>query len=193
MSKKSVALSVCVVCLLLLCGLFFIGKQAGVQYIEDGYIYYDNSAVSALPDSQSAEFNKFELTYPSGESSIIDFVLSLCEPVSSGSSADGSQSYTSDTLSQYLYQCSEITGISTSGDQLYITYSTTDDTAVWLTYSDTGLVEKGVYTPSTDTAVFVANGTTTQHKNFRSGSYSEIWYESLGKLGYYIQQAFKNL
>lgn len=76
MSRRIVALSAWVVCILLLCTLLFLSKQVGVQYVKDGYIYYDSSSVSALGDSQSAEFSKFSPSFPeAADLSAKDFIL----------------------------------------------------------------------------------------------------------------------
>lgn len=99
-----------------------------------------------------------------------DAIVSLLTPA--GEETIGSnvyETYTSDTISQYLPNFSRFGEIVTNADLLYIQYYTVQGDMIILTYDSRGLVEKSLYFEETDLLYYQNSETTEVWTNFRGG------------------------
>lgn len=163
---------------------------------EDGYIYVDHSNEYSLSSDEAEIYSCFEFSIdadqevaPASDISIKDYILSLCTLSSEYDLFDYHiASYESEDISALLYDCDSISEIMLIDDVLYITYFTSNGVEVHLGYDDTGLTEKVVYYPESDTAIIQNMGTTTQHDGFRAGCSSEISDELKSKVDQLIEE-----
>lgn len=100
-----------------------------------------------------------------------DFILSLC--VEAGEEEIGEnvyQTYTSDSLGNYLYKCEKIEQITMSADNIfYVSYTDTDGRTVIMSYNDDGFCEKGIYEPEADTFYHEYEGNVEVWTKFTTG------------------------
>lgn len=82
--------------------------------------------------------------------------------------------YESDTLGSYLCDFQEILEITERNGVLSISYNTPDGGMVTLGYDDSGMTEKGIYWPETDTYYYERGGIPELWMNFRNGTGSQI-------------------
>lgn len=143
-----------------------------------GTIYFSNSTEQVLSSAEASEYDIYEVHFPVNsnarslpEDANKESILNECEFVSETIIGNSRIStYSSDTLHQYLNSCSEITDISVSNNYLYIYYTTTSGEEIILCYDDSGLYNKVIYSPVTDSAVIEVDGVTTTTSNFRESS-----------------------
>ncbi len=124
-----------------------------------------------LSAKEAAQYEKYTMTLPQGESSALTYITATCKKVDEETQEDGILSETywpEQEVYSTLYACRDIEGISVltteeNGQKdpvLYIAYETFDEEEVRLTYGlDGKLLERVVYFPDTDTVVIYEAGT----------------------------------
>lgn len=149
------------------------------------------------PPPQIASYQIYELL-PSPNSllhsntsiSAKQFALSHCELISISSTGNFEiKKYESSSLRNYLYNIDKLVEIICIDNILYISYVTKTNEEVTLCYDDTSLVNKVIYNPASDTAVFCSDNFSAEYKNFRAGCSYEMSDELLEE----IQQAGNDL
>jgi hypothetical protein len=148
-----------------------------------GYIFTDNTTTTDISGTKvAALYNAYSLRLPTGvfvaagTDSYVDALISLCEPVTDAYMIGEvlAQSFTSDTLAQYLYQCEGITEISKIGDVVYVGYTATNGFEIILAYAGTGLLNKAAYNPAEDKLVQFIGNEATAFGHFREGTHMEM-------------------
>lgn len=109
------------------------------------------------------------LAFPGVGETIKDRILSQCEYAQETEVGENAYaSYTSATVSDYLYQCQELQQILVGEDNiLYISYITVGDGQAVLAYDDAGLVELSVYNAETDALYYQTADARKMWLNFR--------------------------
>lgn len=104
------------------------------------------------------------------EGSEKEIILSLCTFAEEKTIGENLyQTYTSDTLSSYLYDFQEMMEIAELNGMLYISYETPRGGMVTLAYDDEGMMEKMVYDLETDICYYETRDTFEVWTNFRNG------------------------
>lgn len=99
-----------------------------------------------------------------------EIILSLCSFLEEKTiGGNVYQTYTSDTLQQYLPDCGEIMEIAQRNNALYIQYTTPEGNMITLGYDENGLQEKSVYDLSEDTLFYETRETVEVWTKFRNG------------------------
>lgn len=196
MVKKALSL------FLVVCFLFSISSPVFASHIsssetENGIIIQNHTTEHLLSPPQIASYQIYELL-PSPNSllhsntsiSAKQFALSHCELISISSTGNFEiKKYESSSLRNYLYNIDKLVEIICIDNILYISYVTKTNEEVTLCYDDTSLVNKVIYNPASDTAVFCSDNFSAEYKNFRAGCSYEMSDELLEE----IQQAGNDL
>lgn len=135
-------------------------------------MFYNKDASNvekALNSSEVASFEVYDITpvnyFSNSEPKEItkSSILELCEEVQRKNIASAEYTiYTSDELSQYLYNFKEFIEISErNGDILYIQYITDDNKRVCLSYDSDGLVDKSIYDDDNGELVYISDNSAT--------------------------------
>lgn len=139
---------------------------------DNGIIMVNNSAEGAMSSEETARYNQFILDLPTTSVPTTEKILEYC--TFKGSETIGGEiytSYSSDTLTQHLKDCLEITDITVVSGTIYISYITNDSKTVCITYTESGIVNQTIYDEVTDTAYFLSPSSNQKCTNFRSGTY----------------------
>ncbi len=135
-------------------------------------MFYNKDASNvekALTSSEVASFEVYDIApvnyFSNSEPDEItkSSILELCEEVQRKNIASAEYTiYTSDELSQYLYNFEEFIEISErNGDILYIQYITDDNKRVCLSYDSDGLVDKSIYDDDNGELVYISDNSAT--------------------------------
>lgn len=162
----------------------FAYEASNTSKEQNGYVFHDNTSVSPADTATKSAFSAYGflqndapalVSSQNQQPSIIDEILSHCTyERSMDTGASVFHIYSSDSLAQYLFDCSSIKEISLSGDFLYIYYYTTDNKEVILCYNADGLHNRGVYNPDDDSIFFEDEVSACVYSNARNGSYYEM-------------------
>ncbi len=134
-----------------------------------------------LSAKEAAQYEKYTMTLPQGETSALAYITATCKKVKEETQEDGLLAETywpEQEVYGTLYSCRDIDSVSVltteeNGQKnpvLHITYETFDEEEVRLTYGPDGkLLERVVYFPDTDTVVIYEadTGETRLQKHFR--------------------------
>lgn len=160
MSKKktlAIGLSIIAVCLLIVVVYLFVNRSTKREPTPEETAAYAPYAVDWQQETGA-------------EGTDLEILLSLCA-FSEEKTIGGNtyQIYTSDALGNYLYRFGEMTEIAMLDGTLYIQYTDDGGNTVTLGYNGTGLVEKAVYRPETDTLYYACGDSVEVWEKFASG------------------------
>lgn len=176
--KKFVSLILVLFLMLSLCGTdFAVGNKAetGSQNI----IIENTSTKSLISYSESKSYDKYNVNLPSSitskSASYSDAILELCTlDYSKSINGLNASLYTSNELSKYLDNCSDITEISKLNSIVYVCYNSLDGKSVILGYLGDVLRERSVYDESTDTCIAKELDGEYKYTDFRKGTHYEM-------------------
>lgn len=135
----------------ILCGVLLL--LAALECVLIGMLLMGNAGANEikrrpLTDDEAARYAQYTLTLPDGVQ-VLDY-CTLLEEKNIGEQQI--RLYTSDELPQYLYQCRELREIlETEAGTLYMTYTSRDGEAVYLTVLDGDVLYRDIYSEKTDT------------------------------------------
>ena len=159
MNKKTVklCLGIIVLCLAIVLGYVLTHRSEKRQPTEA-----EISAYAAYT------LNWQEMTGMDG--SDMDIILSLCT-FAQEKTIGGNvyETYTSDSLGEYLPDFGEIMELARRDNLLYIQYTTPEGDMITLGYDENGLCEKSVYDLSEDTLFYETRDTVEVWTRFRNG------------------------
>lgn len=118
----------------------------------------------------------------------IENILQFCNPTEEYS-IDTMQitEYTSNALSQYLYECKSVEGLFSVDNVLYITYIASNGAEVYLCYNEHGLASQVIYFPENDKAIIQEVGSIgKQVDGFRTGYTSGVSDKLLSEIDHAI-------
>lgn len=145
--------------------------------VQQDIIYSNTCNTLLLSDEEAEYFEQFSVTLPtsiSDDSESIGFVeniLSVSSVIDIKEIGDITYTlYESSDIPYYLPNCSQIEEIVKAEDSVNITYQTTDNLTVILTYTDEGLTNQLIYDNSSDILYQPLIGGGTKLENFRFGS-----------------------
>ena len=144
----------------------------------DNVFYCDTTKTTHLTVTESLEYECYEACMSANvsQNQTAQYVtakselLAYCDLSSSHFSGDTLISiYTSDTIAEFLHNCATVNEISIINNYLYISYTTNDGVEVTLCYDNSGLHDKVIYFPESDTAIINNSISTTKVEGFRTG------------------------
>lgn len=162
MIKQNKTLRICLIAFLVSClisGIYLFANRSTKRL--------PTPEETAMAQTYVADFNA--LTGKEGAKK--DIILSMCVQGEDKQSRFATyKSFTSDTLSNYLYQCVEVKEILLAEDgKLSISYLALEDREVILVYDENGLFELAVYTPENDTLYYQQGEKVELWEKFRKG------------------------
>lgn len=155
--------------------------SVATQQPSSGVDYVDITEVSPLTSDEIEEYSQYTfdavqvLSVSMAQDLLKNDILSMSTLIDTKDISNSRMNlYTSSELPLHLYACRDVTEILEVGGSVYITYQTSDDKTVYLTFSNEGLVGQIVYDPSNDTVYILSPKENTKIANFRYGSTESI-------------------
>lgn len=173
--KKIICFLLVLSILLPTCSTVFANDEIQLS-VDSGITIQDNSRTVSASKSQvtaaqayDIDFTSIPVPASSSQSTAKDAILALCELQSTQVNGQHAfKDYISETLAEHIPMCSSLSCIQESNNLLYVNYTSIDGKTVSLVYSDTGLHEKNIYDPTTDSLIHQTASDAEVYENFRT-------------------------